>query len=178
MAEGKTTKSEPKEEFVKISKSDWLDIKAEIENLKNPGRPRKNERVKQHTAKVFVFNGSPVIGWDDVKGTDPLEWRIHMLDGSSKEVDYLKFLRVATKVPVKILKEDVKIVRAVELNEGGGGIINSHNPDEANISGVRRQYGDEIELEVTWKESTAEVEITAGELNGMKFSINNKYLNP
>jgi len=137
-------------------------------------RPSK---VKEHTAIVAVADGQPVVGWNQVAddGTVSganLKIELLLLDGKKKTLPYLEFIRNIQRVRVKILKTETKERVETEFGKGGGGIMGKVDQK------TDKMTGDEVELAVTYVETTMQVEIIDGDLAGQKFGIASNYLNP
>ena len=136
-------------------------------------RPKK---VTEHIAWLKIYNGQPVIGWDNVKDDGTIDGRnlkinLHLLDETSVEVSYKEFVQRTPKVMVKILKTETKERTETEYGKGGGGVFNRVDPKTDRIT------SDEVELSVGYIENKMEIEIVEGELTGKKLEINANYLN-
>ena len=134
-------------------------------------------RTKEHIASVAVVDGSPVVGWKQVKDDGTVSGanlviNLVLLNGEKKTLPYLEFVRDAQRVRAKVLKQESRERIETGYGKGGGGVINKVDQK------TDKFLGDEIELAVSYRETIFTVEIMDGDLAGTKFDINANYLNP
>ena len=95
----------------------------------------------------------------------------YWLEGDEKKyvTDYLPFLQDTLRVKVAIVKQ--------EEEENEKVVVSNYRPSNSNEHFNKKFKPEEVDMVVTSKEYTAEIEILEGELAGKKIKIENKYLN-
>lgn len=161
------------EDTVTLSKQQFAELTARLEKVEQRGLGVvKPKRVTEHTARVRVHEGKPVVWCGNVKekkdaSTGKLvAWMDLKLDGSDKVVmvEYLDFLNAPNHVLANIKSQKMEQFETVL------GVRNAINPDEAKINS-KNWKSKEVEDRVVTRKYTVTVEILEGDLQGKEFVI-------
>lgn len=177
--EDKTLKT-PESEMVQVKRQDLDGVIQELKDLRKRVETgagvTKMSKVKERIATIMIIDGKPVVKIGDAKlvnkGTDDEKIIIEywLEDDEKKHVaDYLPFLQDTVRVKAAIIKQEEEEKEKV--------VISNYRPSNSNEHFNKKFKPDEVDMVVTSKEYTAEIEILEGELTGKKMRIENKYLN-
>lgn len=176
------------DEQVTLSKNEFSALMARIEHLENPGIQKKLKHSKDHTGYLRLWKGELTVRVGSEKedfDVPETSKNRHILDitvvtkeGKTEEkiVNYLDFVTYSGKVPIKFLKINKREHAEVDPEMGGGGYGNKHLVD---AEGRSRPdvTGTPLELEVSYIDLSADIEVLEGDYKGQLFSFDKNTIN-